>query len=87
MTPDAVTTAAMRRVMERRGWTMTAAGTAYERWERPDPHSFRSVLVPLAGADRRGDLVMLWADEVAERHGDVSPAEVLAEARAAEVAP
>jgi len=57
------------------------------RWERPDPHSFRSVLVPLAGADRRGDLVMLWADEVAERHGDVSPAEVLAEARAAEVAP
>ena len=67
-TLDAVTPAAMRAVMERRG-------------------VIRGALVPVLpdAGDARLRTVE-WAESVATRHGDVSPAEVLAEAIAAGVA-
>ncbi len=106
-TLDAVTPAAMRAVMERRGWRFDCAlpwfadqtQTAYESWEHATAQGAGSrggsarmvpdVLVPvLPGADaaeiRR--YVAEWAWALATRHGDVSPAEVLAEAIAAGVA-
>lgn len=91
-TLDAVTPAAMRAVMGRRGWRKVAdvplhpglPAVAWERYERatrsltPEVH----VIVCEAPADERRDAVLRWATVVAYRHGDVSPAEVLAEALA-----
>ena len=106
-TLDAVTPAAMRAVMERRGWRLDCAlpwyadqtQTAWESWEhataqgagsrgggpRTVPDVQIAVLPGLVAKDhRRG--VAEWAWALATRHGDVSPAEVLAEALAEGVA-
>jgi len=106
-TLDAVTPAAMRAVMERRGWRKVADVpwycdrnvVAFESWEHPTAQGagsrgggFRMVptvqvmLLPGVDADEHRRFVGEWAWSLATRHGDVSPAEVLAEALAAEVA-
>jgi len=105
-TLDAVTPAAMRAVMERRGWRLDARlpwfgdpmVTAFESWEHATAQGagscggFRTVptvqvmVLPGADADEHRRYVAEWAWSLATRHGDVSPAEVLAEALAAGVA-
>ena len=91
-TLDAVTPAAMRAVMERRGWTKSASsgrpsGLVYDVWDHPTAQhavsgARRAVLVPADVRMFHADRVRTWAVSTAERHGDVSPAEVLAEALA-----
>lgn len=105
-TLDAVTPAAMRAVMERRGWTLDArlpwfgdpAWTAFESWEHPTAQGagsrggsarfvpdVRVAVLPGIDAAEARRYVAEWAWSLATRHGDVSPAEVLAEALAAGV--
>lgn len=99
-TLDAVTPAAMRAVMERRGWRKVADVpwfgdcdvVAFEAYDHDTAAGLRrgvirDALVPvLPNAGDARLRTVEWAENVATRHGDVSPAEVLAEALAAEVA-
>lgn len=92
---DAVTPAAMRRVMERKGWShqgtvrfVRGGDAAQETYAHPTARgcrkgaTLRTPVVPVArGAEWRARVVE-WASTTAERHGDVSAAEVLAEALA-----
>lgn len=105
-TLDAVTPAAMRAVMERRGWTLDARlpwfadrnVVAFESWEHPTAQGagsrggsarfvpdVRVAVLPGIDAAEARRYVAEWAWSLATRHGDVSPAEVLAEALAAGV--
>lgn len=93
---DAVTPDAMRAVLKRRGWSHTGdapwyadqSKTAFEEWDHPTARNvggrarwLRDALVPvLPDAVDKGIRVIEWAETVATRHGDVAPAEVLAEA-------
>lgn len=99
-TLDAVTPAAMRAVMERRGWRKVADvpwfadrnEVAFEAYDHDAAAGLRGgiirdALVPvLPNAGDAQLRTVEWAENVATRHGDVSPAEVLAEALAAEAA-
>ena len=91
---DAVTPDAMRAVMTRRGWRKVADVpwfadcnvVAFEAYDHDTAVNvrrgiIRDALIPVLpnAADARLRTVE-WAENVATRHGDVAPAEVLAEA-------
>ena len=91
---DAVTPDAMRAVMTRRGWRKVADVpwfadcnvVAFEAYDHDTAVNvrrgiIRDALIPVLSnaADTRLRTVE-WAENVATRHGDVAPAEVLAEA-------
>lgn len=91
--PDAlksVTPDAMRRVMEARGWSKTGelrfpavpSRVAFESFDHPTAKGAdqNAVLVPQrTDASDYPRRVVDWAHDLAARHGDVAPAEVLAE--------
>jgi hypothetical protein len=80
---------AMRRVLAARGWAKTGeipwpgdpSRTAFDTYDHPTARESGSVKVPY-GTEARDypRLVREWATDLATRHGDVAPAEVLAEA-------
>lgn len=90
--PDAlksVTPDAMRGVMEARGWSKTGelrfpanpSRVAFESFDHPTAKGAdQNVLVPQrTDASDYPRRVVDWAHDLAARHGDVAPAEVLAE--------
>ena len=96
-----ITPEAMRRVCAQRGWTMTEtqplAGrpdqVGSEIYDHPTANHADRYEIPCVQihvnpifADY-GVRVREWATDVATRHGDVAPAEILAEALAATEAP